>query len=306
MSKLQSKSQKTYMTRGITGSLGIMALSAVTVGVANGADSDAAEDTLINKGLGFIETLASEVAEKLAGENLKHLDISLIKEDSEVGGEFLGVYQLSKQADSGSFLQFSASRLDERSTGNIGLGRRFLIDEERILLGANLFYDVETTGDHDRMSLGLEALTPMLDTRFNYYRALSDTKTVGGVQETALDGYDARLSYQFDYMMNPEIFYRGYKWRDGKGFKESGAEIGLGLRLAQHTYFNLSTDDSNRTDRITKASLTYSVPLGVTAESTPTASSQSVSMAEKLFIPVKRENRIRKQRLTLGVVAVGR
>ena len=76
MSKLQSKSQKTYMTRGITGSLGIMALCAVTVGVANGADSDAAEDTLINKGLGFIETLASEVAEKLAGEKLKHLDIS--------------------------------------------------------------------------------------------------------------------------------------------------------------------------------------------------------------------------------------
>jgi len=65
MSKLQSKSQKTYIARGITGSLGIMALCAVTVGVANGADSDAAEDTLINKGLGFIETLASEVAENL-------------------------------------------------------------------------------------------------------------------------------------------------------------------------------------------------------------------------------------------------
>jgi hypothetical protein len=94
--------------------------------------------------------------------------------------------------------------------------------------------------------------------------------------------------------------------RDGKGFKETGAEIGLGLRHAQHTYFNLSTDDSNRTDRITKASLTYSVPLGFTAESTSTTSSQSASMAEKLFTPVKRENRIRKKRLTLGVVAVGR
>ena len=177
-------------------------------------------------------------------------------------------------------------------------------DNETWLYGANLFLDNEISSGHKRWGLGAETLSNTVSVRANYYKALTDTRIFKGISETALDGFDYTLSFKSDFTYNPEIYARGYNWSDGADFKERGTEAGVNLTLSERLSLNIATDDSNRTSSVTKGILTYSFPFNE-QQKLESIKVNKNSMRPFLYSPVKRENRIRKKRLVLGLVAVG-
>jgi len=271
---------------------------------AQSSDTEKLKGTLVDAAVSKLNAFGTAISEKASGDRLKHISVSVFNNGNKAGGEGTAVIKLNEGERNAVFNQISISRVDSRTTANIGLGYRALSDNETWLYGANLFLDNEFSSGHKRWGLGAEALSNGVGIRANYYRTLTDTRIFKGISETALDGFDYTISFKSDFTYNPEIYARGYTWSDGAGFKERGAEAGVNLTLSERLSLNFATDDSNRTSRVTKGNLTYSFPFNEQLEPEPIKVNKS-SMRPFLYSPVKRENRIRKKRLVLGLVAVG-
>ena len=271
---------------------------------AQSSNTEKLKGTLVDAAVSKLNALATTMSEKAAGESLKHISVSVLNNGNKTGGEATAIIKLNEGESNAVFNQISISRLDGRNTANIGLGYRTLSDNETWLYGANLFLDNEISSGHKRWGLGAETLSNTVSVRANYYKALTDTRIFKGISETALDGFDYTLSFKSDFTYNPEIYARGYNWSDGADFKERGTEAGVNLTLSERLSLNIATDDSNRTSSVTKGILTYSFPFNE-QQKLESIKVNKNSMRPFLYSPVKRENRIRKKRLVLGLVAVG-
>ena len=271
---------------------------------AQSSNTEKLKGTLVDAAVSKLNALGTTMSEKAAGESLKHISVSVLNNGNKTGGEATAIIKLNKGESNAVFNQISISRLDGRNTANIGLGYRTLSDNETWLYGANLFLDNEISSGHKRWGLGAETLSNTVSVRANYYRTLTDTRIFKGISETALDGFDYTLSFKSDFTYNPEIYARGYNWSDGADFKERGTEAGVNLTLSERLSLNIATDDSNRTSSVTKGILTYSFPFNE-QQKLESIKVNKNSMRPFLYSPVKRENRIRKKRLVLGLVAVG-
>ena len=104
-----------------------------------------------------------------------------------------------------TFFQGSIIAADDDDTINLGLGQRWILNDGKVIAGLNLFYDNEWDAGHERMSVGGEVLTSVGDLRANSYTALSNTKTVNGAKETALDGMDMELALPLPYLPNTRV-----------------------------------------------------------------------------------------------------
>ena len=271
---------------------------------AQSSNTEKLKGTLVDAAVSKLNALATAMSEKATGESLKHISVSVFNNGNKTGGEATAVIKLNEGESNAVFNQISISRVDGRNTANIGLGYRTLSDNETWLYGANLFLDNEISSGHKRWGLGAETLSNTVSVRANYYKALTDTRIFKGISETALDGFDYTLSFKSDFTYNPEIYARGYNWSDGADFKERGTEAGVNLTLSERLSLNIATDDSNRTSSVTKGILTYSFPFNE-QQKLESIKVNKNSMRPFLYSPVKRENRIRKKRLVLGLVAVG-
>ena len=271
---------------------------------AQSSNTEKLKGTLVDAAVSKLNALGTTMSEKAAGESLKHISVSVLNNGNKTGGEATAIIKLNEGESNAVFNQISISRLDGRNTANIGLGYRTLSDNETWLYGANLFLDNEISSGHKRWGLGAETLSNTVSVRANYYRTLTDTRIFKGISETALDGFDYTLSFKSDFTYNPEIYARGYNWSDGADFKERGTEAGVNLTLSERLSLNIATDDSNRTSSVTKGILTYSFPFNE-QQKLESIKVNKNSMRPFLYSPVKRENRIRKKRLVLGLVAVG-
>ena len=58
--------------------------------------------------------------------------------------------------------------------GNIGLGYRELNADQSMMIGGNIFYDVDLFEQHQRLSMGLEARAAIIDFNYNYYQELRE------------------------------------------------------------------------------------------------------------------------------------
>ena len=83
----------------------------------------------------------------------------------------LGVIPLyeSKDLSNTVFSQVSSYRTDGRTTVNIGIGDRYLVANERLLLGINAFYDHEFPYAHARTSVGTEMRSSVMEFNANFY-----------------------------------------------------------------------------------------------------------------------------------------
>ena len=119
------------------------------------------------------------------------------------------------------FTQDQVSYQQNRTTSNIGLGYRRLVDDKKLILGINSFYDREWHYQQDRLGAGLEAIGQYITLRTNFYQALSSqsaTNTVAGVTtyEKALDGYDIGAELPVPFLQWARFTYtRYYWWRAG-------------------------------------------------------------------------------------------
>ncbi len=91
------------------------------------------------------------------------------------------------------FYQLNARHRNSEQSYNLGLGYRN-IASDKIMYGANLFYDYAAEHGHKRSSLGLEAISNIYEVRANVYNAISGKKTIKTNEfEQALDGWDVEV-----------------------------------------------------------------------------------------------------------------
>jgi hypothetical protein len=164
-------------------------------------------------------------ADLVPGEGVTEVSID-IEKNSEPKFNILAVRDIDKTESTNFFTQVSFRNIDvsdsERYIGNVGLGYRFLTEDESMMIGFNSFYDHDLHYGHKRASIGFEARASTLDFNFNQYHALSGMQKVlqrhqtTATEEQSLGGVDYRLASQLPYMPWAEISWKGYQIESDK------------------------------------------------------------------------------------------
>ena len=155
---------------------------------------------------------------------------------NEVTGSILVVKPLSDINDNENILFTQGSLFlsdDSRETLNLGIGKRKLVNNNTLLIGANLFYDHELDYDHQRASVGIEAISSVGSFRLNQYYGISGWTTgLDNVQEKALNGQDIEVGAPLPYLPWTNFSYRSFQWDGASGAADlKGDEISLEAKL---------------------------------------------------------------------------
>jgi hypothetical protein len=279
-------------------------------GIASANDPAAeAEDVLARFVLSTANSELNSLSSSLLGERLKYLSLSLGYNNEKIHLEGMSVYGLHETKNMFVFNQTSLGNYDGRNTLNFGLGVRHINDNDTVIIGLNAFQDYEFGSDHRRASIGAEVLTSLLQVRSNYYRAISGEKNYGGLNETALDGHDIKLTYELPYFYDSDVYYRSSHWYDGSGYRSSKDEIGVTAEVASNLLVKLAGSRTDAGEIDASASITYRIALG--AKPDTRAKRDGVfrfalePVRDMLYQPVQRENRIVKKSVSLGITVSG-
>ena len=289
----------------------------IAEGAERGAAAETAKQEFHNFSLGLANSKLSLLEDKILSETgFTHLELSLgsdvfgLDSGTKTKSEVMAVYGLHETSNLFLFNQTSIVNFDSRRTFNIGLGARHITDDETLILGANAFYDYETKSGHKRSSLGFELLTAMLEFRANTYNAISGTIAYNGINETALDGRDMKLTANLPYLYSSNVYYSSGKWKDGLGYETKTKEFGITAEVLPNLFVNVAQQKKDSTKAKTVASISYSIPIGNAAKTKRVMQdgnwdSRMKPIREKLYKPVQRENRIMKKAIKLGVTVSG-
>jgi hypothetical protein len=289
----------------------------IAEGAERGAAAETAKQELHSFSLGLANSKLNLLEDKILSETgFTHLELSLgsdvfgLDSGTKTKSEVMAVYGLHETSNLFLFNQTSIVNFDSRRTFNIGLGARHITDDETLILGANAFYDYETKSGHKRSSLGFELLTAMLEFRANTYNAISGTIAYNGINETALDGRDMKLTANLPYLYSSNVYYSSGKWKDGLGYETKTKEFGITAEVLPNLFVNVAQQKKDSTKAKTVASISYSIPIGNAAKTKRVMQdgnwdSRMKPIREKLYKPVQRENRIMKKAIKLGVTVSG-
>ena len=184
---------------------------------------------------------------------------------------------------------------DDTETLNLGLGQRKLLDNENLILGANLFYDHELSSDHQRASFGVEAITSVGSLRANQYYGLSGWRNVKNVQEKALDGHDIEVGMPLPYLPWTKAFYRTFEWEGASGSSDlQGDEVSLEANLP----FGLNVEVGKRSNDSTTEDREF---VSLTWKCCYKSDQQTFGLSEKAFnltsVADQRFQKVRRQNL---------
>ena len=210
-------------------------------------------------------------------------------------------FEPSDNGHAQTFMQSSLTNANSRAVLNLGLGRRYLSDDESVITGFNVFLDYDPKYGHQRASIGAEFKASAFELTANSYKALTKWKKgKSSNQERALDGHDIELGAQIPYMPAAKLYVKNWKWKgvdgnaDTKGYTYSIAFSHLidnvQIELGRRDYDGVAVDENF-------GQLTYSVPMGAapTQSSKPLFSSEifeSKSMKDNMLDKVRRNNAI--------------
>ena len=221
---------------------------------------------------------------------------------NEVSGSILVVKPLSDINDNENILFTQASLFlsdNSRETLNLGIGKRKLLNDDTLLIGANLFYDHELDYDHQRASVGLEAISSVGSLRLNQYYGLSGKeKGFNDVNEEALDGQDMEVGAPLPYLPWTNLSYRSFEWKGVDGTDDQkGDEISL---EAKFSGFNVevgkrSNDGNTEDNEFLKLTWTCCNKDQEEIAISDTAY-ELTSVADQKFAKVERQNLIVKQK----------
>ena len=284
---------------------------------AGSADLKAkATDKLSSFKDGKINALSNQISENLSSfaqehfENMKYLDFNInAQEYLKPTFSIMSVNEIMK-IDSGTiFNQTSINTHDSDETINIGFGVRKLLNDNTLLLGANVFYDHQLTESHKRSGAGVEAITSIFDVRANYYNAISGRRTnAGGTIERALDGWDLRGDYHLPIDQDVNLFISAFEFENPEtisAYKETGNKLGMDAKLGNFVLEGGYMDDNQANDAYF-GSIKYVVNFGSDNQNNDSKSKSLTDVSDQLYQPVKRENKIRVVKiLASGFVAGG-
>lgn len=154
---------------------------------------------------------------------------------------------------------------------NIGLGARSLLFDEKLILGANFFYDTKYTENkvrHNQLGFGLEGLSKWVDARANFYFPISgkkylDNQAYYGFRsrslalvtpyEEPLAGLDYEGGILIPYLseyIETRAFIGGYNYfpSEGKGINGIKGRIELRPVKAFTVNLELTKDNYNSTE----------------------------------------------------------
>jgi len=199
------------------------------------------------------------------------------------------------------FGQFSIFGNDGRTTLNLGSGYRYMTPSENWLFGVNAFYDHEFPYDHQRMSVGLEARSSVIEFNANQYYAISGWKTgENSLEEHALDGTDVELGFTLPYMPGSKLYYKSFEWDTLNGLTPiKGDTISLEFSgdLIPGLTLEVGATDFDVREDSEFVKLTYTHRESQTS-ATPFFSKKAYSMrsmSSQRLNKVRRENKIVKQ-----------
>ena len=227
----------------------------------------------------------------------------------KVKGNVLVVSPLSDINDTKNvtFTQGSIYLSDnDTETFNLGVGQRKLLDNENLMLGANLFYDHELSSNHRRASFGIEAITSVGSLRANQYYGISGWKLVDDIQEKALDGHDFEVGAPLPYLPWANFYLRTFEWEGASGAADlKGDEMSLEAKLpfGLNVEVGKRSNDGNTKDRkflnLTWTCCNKEEPnFGISDKAY-----NLTSVADQRFQKVRRQNLIVKQQdLALTVI----
>ena len=241
-------------------------------------------------------------------ENMKYLDFDIqVQENLKPSFSIMSVTELFK-IDSGTvFNQTSLNTHDDDGTINIGLGARKLLNDNKILIGSNLFYDHQFDEGHKRTGVGVEAISSVFDIRGNYYNAISGSKTTSEGSERALDGWDTQLDYHLPGEKDVNIFANLFRFENsatGSTYEEKGTKLGANASLGNFIIEGGYLDDNQNNDAFF-GSIKFVVKLGDQGENKTRNYLEYTDVSNKLYQPVKRENKIRVVKISKSGVKVG-
>lgn len=191
-------------------------------------------------------------------------------------------------------------------TVNLGLGYRYLTPDNQNLYGANVFYDRTGDHEHQRLGGGLEWMHQYGTIRSNYYGVLSGWKTVStGVEEKALEGFDAEIETMVPRMPWLRVKLKGYHWNAEANEDVDGFNVGFVGDLNDQMSFEAGYSVDN-TDKKIWGKLTIALGPRKNVEYT----AQDDFFVDELFSKrdlsihrldkVKRENRVFTERRSFG------
>jgi adhesin/invasin len=239
----------------------------------------------------------------------KYLDFSVnTQENLKPTFNIMSVNEIMK-IDSGTiFNQTSINTHDGDETINIGFGTRKLYNNNSIILGANTFYDHQLTESHERVGVGVEAITSSFDVRYNHYSAMSGRRTnAEGTIERALDGWDLRGDYHLPIDHDVNIFISAFEFENPEtvsAYKETGNKFGVDAKVGNFAIEAGYMDDNQENDAYF-GNIKYVVNFGSDENNSSSSSKSLNDVSDQLYQPVKRENKIRVVKIEASGVVVG-
>ena len=259
----------------------------------------------------FAQNIGEDFADSLRDfENLKYLDFSFnIQEGFDPSIQIESVSKLKEYDDGALFNQLNLISQDSKTTINLGIGKRKLFDNETYLLGTNFFIDYQFDEAHLRSGLGFEAISNSLDFIANYYNAISGFKNTSDGREKALDGYDLKLNYHLSNKSNTDFFVQLFEWENPNStYEEKGEKVGMTSSIG-NLAFEIGYLNDNKDNDGLFGSLKVVIPLGEQRETANTnnenTNKNSLSVRNKMYMPVKRENKIKLVKISSGVKVSG-
>ena len=273
---------------------------------------DSLKNSLNNKITSKISQSSSAASEKIETfitgnfENVKYLDFEIqVREYLKPSFNIMSVTELLK-IDSGTiFNQTSITTHDDDETVNIGLGIRKLLNDNKVLIGSNIFYDQQFTNNHKRTGAGVEAISSVFDIRGNYYNAISGSKNTTDGSERALDGWDTQIDYHLPGEHDVNFFINAFKFENPdkiSTYEEKGNKYGANAKLG-HFLMEAGYMDDNQGGDSYFGSIKFVVNIGEQKENKTRNFLEYTDVSDKLYQPVKRENKIRVVKISSSNVA---
>jgi len=263
-----------------------------------------------------INTLSNQISKSISSfaeehfENMKYLDFNIdAQEYLKPTFSIMSVNEIKKLDNGTIFNQTSINTHDGDETINIGFGSRKLLNDNTLMLGANAFYDHQLTESHERVGVGVEAITSDFDLRYNHYSAMSGRRTnAEGTIERALDGWDLRGDYHLPIDHDVNIFVSAFEFENPESvssYKETGNKFGLDAKVGNFAIEAGYMDDNQENDAYF-GNIKYVVNFGSDNQDHSSSNSKSLTdVSDQLYEPVKRENKIRVVKIDASGVVVG-